>query len=304
MPLPTPHGDKLRALLANEKLPPAEHGRVREAIAAYEGWLTRLSETEGAGEALVVDLVGQLTEYKRSIDLKLIFDSPEDFLYRQKGQLKLDNTVLEEFLPWLVTKCLEERIDGLDVWLGPSNCFSGIRFESGLLAPAHGAGLKIRSKDQDFAIARKIYLRSSHRADFSHSLETESSIAYLAAEIKTNLDKTMFQEAAATAIDVKAAVPGARYLLLCEWLDMTPINSTATSIDEVIILRKSKRLPANIRSRFASAEGRTGAREAFVEYLDANPFAADSFLRILGHAEELLGNPDIDVDEVLDRGWF
>lgn len=54
----------------------------------------------------------------------------------------------------------------------------------------------------------------------------ETHIAYVAAECKTNLDKTMFQEAAATALDVKSAVPGANYYLLCEWLDIwNPIHS-------------------------------------------------------------------------------
>ncbi|WP_293152061.1 hypothetical protein [Okeania sp. SIO2C9] len=38
-------------------------------------------------------------KYKRFIELDLIFDSSENFFYRQKWQLKLDNTILEEFLP-------------------------------------------------------------------------------------------------------------------------------------------------------------------------------------------------------------
>jgi hypothetical protein len=39
-------------------------------------------------------LLKLLIDYKNYIDIKLIFDSPNDFLYRQKGQLKLDNTIL------------------------------------------------------------------------------------------------------------------------------------------------------------------------------------------------------------------
>lgn len=57
----------------------------------------------------------------------------------------------------------------------------------------------------------------------------------------------MFQEAAATALDVKTAVPVAKYYLLCEWLDMTPISTATTAIDEVIILRKARRLASDIR---------------------------------------------------------
>jgi len=50
----------------------------------------------------VQKLVDATNRYKMFIELELIFDSPEDFLYRQKGQLKLNNTILEEFLPQLM----------------------------------------------------------------------------------------------------------------------------------------------------------------------------------------------------------
>jgi hypothetical protein len=43
-----------------------------------------------------------LNQYRLFIYVELVFDSPQDFLYRQKGQLKLDNSVIEEFLPHLV----------------------------------------------------------------------------------------------------------------------------------------------------------------------------------------------------------
>ena len=52
----------------------------------------------------------------------------------------------------------------------------------------------------------------------------------------------MFQEACATAHDVKAAVSGASYYLLCEWLDMTPLSTAPTDIDEILLLRKAKRI--------------------------------------------------------------
>lgn len=104
----------------------------------------------------------------------------------------------------------------------------------------------IRSKDQDFAIARRLFVRASHQPDFLDAVTEETSIAYVASEIKTNLDKTMFQEGAAMALDVKTVAPGARYYLLCEWLDMTPISTVTTAIDEVIILRRAKRLASNV----------------------------------------------------------
>ncbi len=90
-----PHGDKLRALLGNHKLPAGDRPRVHTAIERYEAWIEELRRIEGAGENLVEPMVEALNRYKLSIDLNLVFDSKNDFLYRQKGQLKLDNTVLE-----------------------------------------------------------------------------------------------------------------------------------------------------------------------------------------------------------------
>ena len=68
-------------------------------------------------------MVEALNRYKLSIDLDLIFDSKNDFLYRQKGQLKLDNTVLEEFMPWLVRRVLAGRLAERELTIGPANAF-------------------------------------------------------------------------------------------------------------------------------------------------------------------------------------
>jgi len=112
----------------------------------------------------------------------------------------------------------------------------------------------------------------------------------------------MFQEAAATALDVKTAIPGAAYYLLCEWLDMTPISTSTTAIDEIIILRKAKRLPSNIRGQFNTATGRRQNRAVFTEYLEANPFLAETFSRFLDYIRKLV-SADTE-DDVLTRGYF
>src|SRR5215831_14101967 len=95
------HGDKLKALIANNKLPPTDRKRVEAAVARYEAWVRQLRNAKGDAKSLLIALVKALNDYKRYIELELIFDAEDDFLYRQKGQLKLDNTVLEEFLPYL-----------------------------------------------------------------------------------------------------------------------------------------------------------------------------------------------------------
>lgn len=298
----TPHGDKLNALLENEKLPETDYTHILEAKTCYKTWLEKLKAVQGGYDEIVTEMVNLLNEYKKYIELNVIFDSDNNFLYRQKGQLKLDNTVIEEFLPIFLTTALSDLFQDHDLCFGPTTCFSGIRFESSILGDQVGGGMRIRTKDHDFAISRSLFIRSSHQKNFQNNLIEQTNIAYIAAECKTNLDKTMFQEATATALDVKLAVPGAKYYLLCEWLDMSPISTNTTAIDEILILRKAKRLSSDVRQAFSTVEGRKRNRKKYVEYLDANPFSADVFLRFLDHVRSVVDeNPE---NEVLMKGYF
>ena len=95
------HGDKLNALAQNPKLPAADLPRVGAHIAKYEAWVDGMDKLDADGDELLECLVELLNAYKKSVEFDLIFCSDANFLQRQKGQLKLDNTVLEEFLPRL-----------------------------------------------------------------------------------------------------------------------------------------------------------------------------------------------------------
>ena len=234
----------------------------------------------------------------------MVFDSEHDFLYRQKGQLKLDNTILEEFLPRLIGRAFSDRLRALGLVIGPLTAFSHMRFDSSLPLPVIGGGMALRSKDHDFALARQLFLKASYNEDFSEPCYANTHLAYVAAEIKTNLDKTMFQEASGTAHDLKIAMPHSRYFLLCEWLDMTPISTALTAIEEVIVLRKARRLPADLRRHFSTAAGRRRHRDAFLRHLTENPFAPEAFGRFLSHVERLLGNDAGNERDALQRGWF
>ncbi len=227
---PTPHLEK----------------RIEQAIQRYHEWIKTLDAVTGKNPQKRLErLVALLNEYRLWVDVELIFDSEDNFLYRQKGQLKLDNSIIEEFLPRLMHPSILPEIASFDVAVGPARCFSALYFESSLDVPQFGGGMTVRTKAQDFAISKKLYLKAAHGPDFKDAVTKDMFIAYVVSECKTNLDKTMFQEACATAHDVKSAVSGARYYLLCEWLDMTPVSTAATEVDEVIILRKSKRLGSN-----------------------------------------------------------
>ena len=298
----TPHGDKLRALLDNDKLPMSDQPRVRNAIERYHAWIRELDDF--GGQQSIESLVALLDRYKKFIALDLIYDSDEDFLYRQKGQLKLDNTVLEEFLPRLVGHQFPEHSEVCGLTIGPANALAQLHFDSDLRSESSGGGMKVRAKDHDFAIVRPLFLQASHHEDFSNALSERTQLAYIAAEIKTNLDKTMFQEASATARDLQAAIPRSRYFLLCEWLDMTPISTDSTAIEEVIVLRRARRLAADLRGRFSSAAGRIDNRDAFERHLNQHPLDPRMFRRFLSHVEPLLGSEGKSERNALERGWF
>ena len=159
------------------------------------------------------------------------------------------------------------------------------------------------SSDQDFAISRELFLRASYDSSFSCSTEQTAFLAYMAAEMKTKLDKTMFQEACTTAYDVKTVVAGAKYILMCEWLDMTPLSIAATDVDEVLILR-GKRLGSQIRRHYASFDGRQAHRDDYLQYLLSNPFRPEVLRRFINHMLGAFGNDEPVEEDVLARGYF
>lgn len=305
MTLPTPHGEKLTALLRNPKLPSSDRPKVEEAVEKYNAWKESLSSFNAEGEELLSKFLDTTNEYKKFIEFDLIFLSNEDFLYRQKGQLKLDNTVLEEFLPYLIDDRLVPGLrDVGGVVTGPQKCFSRLHFGS-IYHELSSNGIFIKLKDQDFTVSKCYSLTITDKLNSENSYASDINVAYFVSEIKTNLDKTMFQEAAATARELKSSVNTAKYVLLCEFLDMPPIDTRTTYIDEVIVLRKAKRLNSNVRSSFSNSASRLQQRDFFERYISENPLATDTFARLLYNLNDsfpVVSN--IDEGAVLDKGYF
>jgi hypothetical protein len=305
-PIAPSHGQKLEKLAANRKLPQADKSRVQAAKVRYEGWVKAMDNLAVDGDALLAGLVELLNEYKRFIEVELIYDSPSDFLYRQSGQHKVGNSILEELLPRLADTRLVPGLGLLPSYtVGPQSAFAAFTIIGNVHTPLDDS-IFIKKKDQDYAISKKLYLKTSTTPEFEAGTTFDSSmnVAYLAAECKTNLDKTMFNEGLETSRSLKQAVASARYLLICEWLDMKPIDTKLTSIDEAIILRW-RRLPADFREQLDSVEGRKKARTKFVKHLDDNPLKLQAFQRIVMHLNQVFP-PSVELDEttVLDRGYF
>ncbi len=302
------HGEKIVAAIGSDKMPETDKIRLREALDKYDKWIERLNTDDSETlDSFIEMMVGLLNEYKFYIDVNLIFDSPEDFLYRQKGQLKLDNTVIEEFLPVFARRCIEKKYGACDITISSQTpTFSSVYFASSLSSPEIGGGINIKTKDQDFSMSRTLYLKSSYSPDFreGETVQLTTHLGYVLAELKTNLDKTMFQEASATAHDIKQAVTGAKYYLLCDWLDMTPISTATTDIDEILLVRKAKRINSNVRKAYSTFSGRQRNREAYVKYLKDNPYAPDVFKRFIEHIFSQMQNEELIEESVLDIGYF
>lgn len=301
----TPHGDKLRELGTNSKLPIDDRLRVERQIAIYEQWVTSMIQLTSTGNQKVVDLVELLNNYKRSVELDLIWDSTGEFLYRQKGQLKLDNSILEEWFPWLIDPAIIPELEETVLSVGPAKAYAATRFQSVLKDNSGKPGLTIRSKDQDFAIGRPAFLKASFSESFPPGLTDLQGtfIAYIAAELKTNLDKTMFQEASATSHDLTIAVPGSHYFLICEYLDMTPISSAGTDITEVLVLR-GKRTGSQVRKSYSSPAFRQANRADYKANLDAVPIRHSVIQRFVDHVRMILQNQVADLSNAVERGYF
>ena len=297
-----PHYTKLIACLNNRRLPEADKERLEEAIRKYDEWIAELEAIECGQADTVEKLVEATNRYKRFIELDLIFDSSDNFLYRQKGQLKLDNTILEEFLPQVVFRSL--RGIGSSFELGPRKTFSGLSFLSSLGNPGQGGDPSIRTKDQDFILGKRLYLKSSFDRAFQDYKLIESHLGYVCAECKTNLDKTMFQEAVATSRDLKIAVPGSLYFLICEFLDMTPVSTVSTQIDDVLIVRKTKRMSANIRQEYRTPEERQLHRQDYIDFLDSSKYYPDVFQRMIDKIQALIDDTNPSMEHVLEQGYF
>ena len=284
---PTTHKDKLVATINNKKVPVSEIKSLKTAYTLYKKWISKIKAIYNmnniASNQKINLLVDELNKYKNYIDVNLIFDSKTDFLYRQKGQLKLSSSVIEEFLPRLIHPSIIGKFNLKQITVGPVKSISNLQFQSNLSGINPDIGLHIKEKDQDFSISKKVFLKVSYNDDFSDSNEIKTNLSFIATECKTNLDKTMFQEALSTATDLKKIVSGAKYFLICEWLDMQPIGTSTTNIDSVLILRKAKRMPVNIREHFNTVLGRKKYRGTYLKYIKSNPIDFKVIMTIITH---------------------
>ena len=219
--LPPIHLQKLVAAIGNEKVSASDKSRLEAAKERYRQWIKDLDSVTGSTpDEIVEKRVALLSDYRRFIDVEVIWDSEADYLYRDKGQHKVDNSVIEEFLPHLMRRDVLPEIDGFQVRTGAVRSFSALYFATSLEEMPIGGGMTIRPRDDDFAISRPLYLKASHHPDYpaAETVAVRTNIAYVVAECKTNFDRPMFQRACADAHEVKSAV---------RWREVLPYGRVA-----------------------------------------------------------------------------
>ncbi|NEN91850.1 MAG: Bpu10I family restriction endonuclease [Okeania sp. SIO3H1] len=85
---------------------------------------------------------------------------------------------------------------------------------------------------------------------------------------------------------------------------MTPVSIVSTQIDDVLIVRKSKRIAANIRQEHKTPEARRIHRQKYAEFLDASKYYPDVFQRMIDKIQILIDNGSPSINRVLNQGYF
>ncbi len=292
----TPHKDKLIAAINNPKIS-ADVALIREALAAYEVWQSKLINLSSGGKQRVLEATSLLNEYKDLLEVELIAEKGSDLLKRQKGQLKLDNSIMEEFLIHLVHPSILTGLPNFDLDTGPHTAFMTFAFRpSSISALNEKPEIVLKSKDQDFMIGKNLHYKLSPDSSFSASKTAagEMFLSVLSAEVKVNYDKTMFQECCGTAARLKQGCPSAKYYVLVEFLDMEPEDSRLTDVDNVFLMCHAKRLPSNKRSI---------AQEIKDQHRNY-PIDGEVIFKFVEEIQKFVSATWHDPDEALRRGSF
>src|SRR4051812_37487285 len=141
-PAEQPHKEQLLAAIHKEKIiaaienPKAKEDidLLKEALSAYQSWIKGMNGLTSVGHERVHEMTRLLNEYKDYLEVELIAARGSAFLKRQKGQMKLDNSVLEEFLIHLIHPSIITNLPKFDLEAGPQTAFMSLAFRPSNIA--------------------------------------------------------------------------------------------------------------------------------------------------------------------------
>jgi hypothetical protein len=250
-----PHYEKLISASKNPRYNSPQFARFfEEVFPLYKRWNEENMKIKGTDGEAIKNRVELLNRYKDQLELEIAaecgvhpyFGEGESF----SAQTKIFSSVLEEFLCYLF-----KDLSPSGVRIGQGSAFVELIFTPKSfkeLVEGHPS-VSVKTKDVDFLLGTDLtliirpYIQPLEK--FSNNKSIKLTIPAIAVECKTNLDKTMLNEAAATAEFLKRGNLYVRYMVLAEYLDFsTEENPRLTKIDQIYILRRMRRPPAGQRT--------------------------------------------------------
>jgi hypothetical protein len=228
------HGDNIATKLRDKQSP--EKRRLLSAISArYELWKQGCLRAEGSKDSRIKELVRLTNSYKKYLD---------DIRFKCfTAQGKLHSSVLEEFMYYIfqTIPSLRSEMD-----MGQMEAYTNLFFAPKSLNSLQvKSGIQIHKKNQDFAIAKKVFITAATNERGTRETETVH-IPVISIECKTYVDKTMYESSVATAERIKQGNPYSKYYIVTELYaigdDVDPKHS---KIDQIYVLRKQKRNKTN-----------------------------------------------------------
>jgi hypothetical protein len=230
------HGDniatKLRQVKGDDNL-----GHLKEIEKKYLAWRKKIDALKGKRKSAdIAKLVDALNEYKNFIDQPK-FRKEKGNLNGFTSQSKLHSTVLEEFMYHLLIEI--PQLLGKHLEFGATHAYSNLYFSPASLDSFETkSGLSINTKDQDFAISKKVQLATSlppNEAKEQHIIH----VPVVSIECKTYLDKTMYEGSVATAEKIKRGNPYSLFLIVTETYEVASnVDPAYSEINQIYVLRK------------------------------------------------------------------
>jgi hypothetical protein len=147
------------------------------------------------------------------------------------AQSKFEPTILEESISRMFVNLATDVIK-----IGSTKAFSNMYFcPNDYETFQQESKIKINTKDQDFAIYKKV------KISVSDGNASEAYVPVVAMECKTYLDKTMLEGSIATADKIKSGNPYCRFCIVTESYEVDyNVDIKHSRIDQIYVLRKGK----------------------------------------------------------------
>lgn len=230
------HGDNIETKLKSEKKP-TNRDHLQEIQQRYKAFRQEIDGLKSDRTAATIKkLVKSLNTYKDFVD-QAKYRKEKGNANGFTSQSKLHSTVLEEFMYHLLSRI--PALTGKHLEYGPTNAYSNLYFAPADLQTFETkSGLTINTKDQDFAISKKVRL-STVLSPAGESEKRDIHVPVVSIECKTYLDKTMYEGSVATAEKIKRGNPYSLFLIVTETYEVSSdVDPAYSEIDQIYVLRK------------------------------------------------------------------